>query len=157
MNFKHEKNLKCRTRNQESDGFSLIETIIVIIIIGILLAFAIPKIGFVTSEKVSLDGASYMIASDIRYAQEFAMNSRVSKRIIFSTSTPTQYTFSPASQFDPSGRLPEGIYITKNLTIKFNSLGEPSFEVGDGSLTITGNQGTKTITIENYTGKVNLN
>lgn len=157
MNFRSKKALKYRAIDLNSEGFSLVETIIVTIIIGILSAFAIPKIGFNTSEKVSLDGVSYMIASDIRYAQEIAMTNRVSKSIIFSTSTPNQYTFNPTSQFDPSGRLPGGISINKNLTVRFNSLGEPTFEVGDGSLTIAGSQGTKTITIENYTGKVNLN
>ncbi len=157
MKFRLKKDIKNKDKNSSLKGFSLIETVIILIIIGILSAIAIPKIGFVTSERVSLDGASYMIASDIRYAQEFAMAYRTSKRIIFSTSTPNLYTFSPESELDPSGRLPEGISIGNNLTIKFNSLGEPIFEVGDGSLTIIGNQGTKTIRVENYTGSIRLN
>jgi len=50
----------------------------VMIIIGILAAIVLPRIDFgATSSTVSADGAVYMIASDIRYAQEFATANRV--------------------------------------------------------------------------------
>ena len=50
------------------------------------------QIDFTTSSRASVDGAAYMIASDIRYAQEFAMANRVSKTITF-TIDPSVYTF----------------------------------------------------------------
>jgi len=157
MNLRLKKFQESKDKILNTKGISFIETTIVIVIVGILAATAIPKIGSIPSEKASLEGASLMIASDIRYTQELAMVTGTSKRIVFSTSNPNSYTFSPSSQYDPSGRLPSGISISKNLTIKFNSLGEPTFEVGDGSLIISGIEGTKTISVENYTGKVTLN
>ena len=64
---------------------TLIEVIVVMIIIGIVAVIVLPKIDFGrTSSRASVDGAANMIASDIRYAQECAMATRVSKTITFS-------------------------------------------------------------------------
>jgi prepilin-type N-terminal cleavage/methylation domain-containing protein len=134
---------------------TLIEVIVVMIIIGIVAAIVLPKIDFGgTSSRASVDGAAYMIASDIRYAQEFAMANRVSKSVTFNSGS-TIYTFSPSSSFDSSGQLPSGVTISTNLTVTFNSLGEP-IAGGGGSVTISGGGQTKTISVVNYTGKVNI-
>jgi type II secretory pathway pseudopilin PulG len=135
---------------------TMIEVIAVMLIMGILAAVVIPKLGLPTiSSGASVDGAAYMIASDIRYAQEFAMANRVSKSVIFSTATPTAYTFSPTNTLDPSGRLPSGVTINNNYTITFNSLGEPTTG-GGGSVTVWDGAQTRTISVVNYTGKVNI-
>jgi len=131
---------------------TLIEFILMMVIIGILSAVAIPRFDFATSSRASLDGAAYMIASDIRYAQEFAMANRVSKSVIFVSGSAT-YTFNPTSGLDPSGQLPSGVTVGSNFTITFNSLGEP-ITGGGGSVTISASGGTKTISVINYTGKV---
>ena len=142
-------------------GMTLIEVIVVMIIIGILAAIVLPKIDFgATSSRASVDGAAYMIASDIRYVQECAMANRVTKSVVF-TSGQSIYTF-PAttpstSGLDPSGRLPSGVTISSTspspCIITFNSLGEPIVG-GNGSVTASSGGVTRTITVVNYTGKV---
>jgi prepilin-type N-terminal cleavage/methylation domain-containing protein len=140
-------------RIPQSKGFTLIEVILVMVIIGILAATVVPRIDFTISTTASVDGAAYIVASDIRYAQEWAMANRVSKTVTFATATPTVYTFSPSSSLDPSGQLPSGVTITTNYTVQFNSLGEP-IAGGGGSVTVSAGGLTKTVTVTNYTGKV---
>jgi prepilin-type N-terminal cleavage/methylation domain-containing protein len=134
---------------------TMIEVIVVMMIIGILAAVVIPKLGLPTvTSTASVDGAAYMIASDIRYVQEFAMANRVSKTVTFTSGSST-YTFAPTSTLDPSGRLPSGITSRDNYTITFNSLGEP-IAGGAGSVRVWDGVRTKTIGVVNYTGKVNI-
>jgi prepilin-type N-terminal cleavage/methylation domain-containing protein len=146
-------------RNPQS-GMTLIEVIVVMIIIGIVAVIVLPKIDFGgTSSKASVDGGAYMIASDIRYAQEFAMANRVSKSVIF-TSGSSVYTFlsNPActsDNLDPSGRLPSGVTIATTITFTFNSLGEPTAG-GGSSVSVSGGGQSKTVTVLNYTGKVSI-
>ncbi len=134
---------------------SLIELIVVMLIIGVLSATLLPKLDLAISNKASVEGSAFMVSSDIRYAQEYAMANRVSKTVTF-TSGSSLYNFSPPHSLDPSGRLPSGVMITKDLRVKFNSLGEPTFEIGDGTVTLSGNGQTKTIRVENHTGKVKI-
>jgi hypothetical protein len=56
---------------------------------------------------------------------------------------------------DPSGKLPTGVTITASYTVTFNSLGEPTTG-GGGFVTVAAGGQSKTITVVNYTGKVNI-
>jgi len=142
-------------RIPQSKGFTLIELVLIMIIVGILAATAIPRIDFTISTTASVDGAAYIVASDIRYAQEWAMANRISKTITF-TSGSSLYTFGPPSNMDPSGQLPEGVTITSaTIQFTFNSLGEPTTSLpGIWSVTVSRGGLSKTITIVQYTGKV---
>jgi len=140
--------------NPGSAGMTLIELVMVLLIVGTLSAVAIPRIDWTIFSKASVDGAAFLVASDIRYTQEFAMANRVSKRIIF-TSGASVYSFQPPHTLDPSGRLPPGVTMGGNLIITFNSLGEP-ITGGGGSIVVSGGGQSKTIGIVNYTGKVNI-
>ncbi len=125
-----------------------------VVIMGILSAVVIPKSNLTTTSTASVNGAAQMIASDIRYTQEFAMANRISKSVVF-TAGSSVYTFNPSSGLDPSGRLPSGVTVGSNFTITFNSLGEPTVG-GGGSVTVSIGGQTKTISVVNYTGKVNI-
>jgi len=146
----------------DSKGFTLIEVIAIMIIVGILAAFLMPRIDFTLSTTVSVDGAAYIVASDIRYVQECAMANRVSKTIRFVIGQ-SAYTFDatvpPTNSLDPSGQLPSGVTITNTSTnpyiVTFNSLGEPIVG-GGGWLTVSGGGMPKTINVTTYTGKVSI-
>jgi len=143
-------------RTPNVKGFTQIELMAVIIIIGILAATVASKVNFgSTSSMASVNGGAYMVASDIRYAQEWAMANRASKTVTFLTSSPSAYTFNPTSSLDPSGQLPPGVTISSNFTITFDCLGEPTTG-GGGSVTVSGGGQTHTISVVNYTGKVNI-
>jgi len=145
-------------RTPNFKGMTLIEVIVVMAIIGILAATIVPRFDFTTSSRASVDGAAYMVASDIRYAQEFAMANRVSKSISFSTAPPAnKYTFSPVSTgMDPSGQL-SGVTIGTTIQFTFNSLGEPTTSSpGVWAVTVSAGGVTRTITVLQYTGKVNI-
>jgi prepilin-type N-terminal cleavage/methylation domain-containing protein len=140
-----------------NSGVTLIELIAVMAIIGILAATVLPRLNIDIFSRTSVDGAAYMIASDIRYAQECAMANRISKTVTFASGS-SVYTFGPPSNMDPSGRLPSGVTINApGYTVQFNSLGEPTTG-GGGSVTVrAGATGpTRTISVTNYTGKVTI-
>ncbi len=132
-------------------GFTIIELIATMVIIAILAATMISRIDFgSTSSAASAAGAANMIASDIRYAQEWAMANRTSKSITFDGSS--TYTFNPPSTgMDPSGRL-QGATVSAGI-FTFNSLGEPTAG-GGNSVTVSAGGVSKTITVTAYTGKV---
>jgi len=149
-------------RTLNSQGFTLIEVVLTMVIIGILAATVMPRINFNLPGSASANGAAYTVASDIRYVQECAMANRVSKTVRFVIGQ-SAYTFDatvpPTNGLDPSGQLPSGVTITNNSTnpyiVTFNSLGEPIAGAA-GWVEVTAGGQTKRITVENYTGKVDI-
>ena len=126
-------------------GFTIIELMMVVVLIGILAVSVVPK--FVDTSAISLVGAAAMVAADIRYTQELAMSTNSSKTIVFTTSN-DNYTVDSRNV-----DLPSKVSISSGMTFTFNSLGEPTTG-GGSSVTLSAGAETKTITVENYTGRV---
>ena len=129
----------------DSKGFTIIELIMVVVLISILAVSVVPK--FWDTSGFSIEGAAAMAVADIRYAQELAMSTHSSKTIVFTTSN--DYYTVDTRNVD----LPSRVSISSGTTFTFNSLGEPTTG-GGSSVTLSAGAETKTITVENYTGRV---
>ena len=68
-------------------GFTLIETVIVLVIVGILAALAIPR--FDSFYSIKFEGSLKKVISDIRYVQQLAISRHENCRIIFNPGNDT--------------------------------------------------------------------
>jgi MSHA pilin protein MshC len=163
----------------DQKGFTLIELVMVLVLIGILAVFVAPRLGDVTSSKAG--AFRDKLRADIRYAQDLAMTWNQRHRVFFNTNPAPNPgyavvndangngTWGEAGEIapDPAGNgnlnvtLNAGQYAGITVStpaggfIEFDSLGAPT--VGGGVvLTVFANgvaAGTMTITAQ--TGAVN--
>jgi prepilin-type N-terminal cleavage/methylation domain-containing protein len=86
-------------------GFSLIELVIVITILGILAWVALPKI--TATGEIKLDAAARRVAGDLRYAQNRSIGTRVVHGILFEPALARYTVFAPTIAtplIDPADR-----------------------------------------------------
>src|SRR5260370_15344237 len=69
------------------NGFSLLEMLIVVSVLGIVLAIALPSYGRFASNQRAL-AASHLLASDLRVAQQEAVTRRAEVSVAFSVADP---------------------------------------------------------------------
>ena len=155
-------------------GFTLIELVIIIILIGIIAVVVAPKLGDVTTTKAS--SFRDKLKADIRYAQNLAMSQNRRYRVFFNTAPSPNPGYAVVNDangngtwgeageiaMDPAGggnlsiTLNAGQYAGITVStpaggfIEFNSLGAPT---AAATLTIT--PGGQTVTITAQTGAVN--
>jgi prepilin-type N-terminal cleavage/methylation domain-containing protein len=99
-------------------GFSLVELILVITIMGILAWIAYPRLTVTT--EIKLDAAARRVASDLRYAQNRSIGTRVVHGLLFDAATEryTVYAPTPATAVvDPADR-------ARSLTVDFTRRAE---------------------------------
>ena len=170
-----------RIERSREAGFTLIEIIVVMILIGIITALAIPR--FVSPKAGPV---SRRLLSDIRYAKELAIRfqntpppnnypccglyiiNATSYRIFSNDNTGTAVTdphSGTAMERTMTGKF-SGVTLTYPTSfsgniLKFNSLGTPYEGSGAGTvlgsaktITVNGSGGPRTVTIEPNTGKV---
>ena len=145
--------------NNNERGFSTIELIMVIVIAGIMMAVALPKLGVVNT--IDLESVTRQVKSDIHYTQEMAMSKYRKTTITFASDSNTYSITSSGS--NESKKLPErskAIFNavgtgTTNLEFAFNSSGEPVTGAG-GTLRITSEGSYNEIVVENMTGRATI-
>lgn len=163
---------------QKMNGFTLIELVMIIVILGILALTAVPNA--TTTSSIKLQAACQKITSDLRYAQEMSMAQQVRFGISFDPATETYFAYRVnvgTKAMDPQTRNDFDVSFTalnefKGMDIastnfsnklEFDSTGAPYDGSGvilssQGIITIqtTGGAYSRTVRIEAKTGKVSI-
>ncbi len=159
-------------------GFTLIELVVILVLLGIIAAFVAPRLGGVTDSKAA--AFADKLRADIRYAQALAMSEGRRYRVYVNTSPAPNPGYAVVNDANGNGTWGEAgeaavdpagggnLSVTLNsgeftgITvstpaggyIEFNSLGAPT--AGGVTLTVYGDAvAAGTVTIADQTGAVN--
>jgi prepilin-type N-terminal cleavage/methylation domain-containing protein len=150
---------------KQERGFTAIELILVIVILGILAAIAYPRFQGLPGIRVS--AAAQEIAGVIRFAQSQAISTAYNYKVYFyaSTNSYSVYQVNRSSGAETiisnplkAGNYPvalntdyPGVTIGADYTVEFDYLGAPD---GGGSVTLSGGGNSMTISVLANTGRV---
>jgi prepilin-type N-terminal cleavage/methylation domain-containing protein len=165
----------------QSRGFTLIEILVVVIILGITSALIIPSIGSRDDLKAAAGARS--VVSDLVYAQNRAIATQamhyvkfetVEERYSILTALPSTYVTHPITKGNFITQFEEGAYGDITISgadfdtqkiLAFDELGVPygvtsagvaTALVAEGELTVTCGDVDVTITVEPYTGEIQV-
>lgn len=165
--------------NARMRGFTLIELVVVLLLVGILAIFAVPRM---SQNTIELSGQAEQVARDVRYAQTLSMTRGAAlgsqgRYCIFFTATGYQLRNNANSYATPCSTAVNhpatgstaAIVLsgstavsTANLTggyAEFDTKGQPtSFTApaANATITLTATGGPRTVVISPVTGKVTV-
>lgn len=132
-------------RLKNSKGFSLVELIVVIAIMGIMSALIIPKMGSSSSEA-KVKAAAREVVTNSRYARDQAITHGKDYTITFNKDA-SSYTI-VGTPDTITVDLPEGVKITSNsLAVTYKSIGTTG---NPGNVVITSGSSSKKIEFSSY-------
>lgn len=144
-----------RTGDIATDGFTLLELLVVLTVMGLLLSVATPFVGRGMS-SVTADTTIRELAADLRMLRRAAMENRRDKSL-FVDLTGLQYT---TSLDDRVRRFPEGFKVSAGTAWSSNTVDRIEFRFfGDGSanggwIALDGQTRTYRVEIEWLSGRV---
>lgn len=164
----------------QQQGFTVVEVVIVIVLLGILAVVAVPQLGNMTGTRMS--ATARKLQSDIAYAQSLAMTRNLPHRVYFNTAPAPASGYAAVNDADGDGTWGEAgefardpansgasLSVTLNtgnyagVTISggsfagtfvgFNTLGAPT---AGGTVIVSGGGMSQTVTVQPETGRVSI-
>jgi len=131
-------------------GFSFLEVIVVISILGILLWVAYTSVLSKPDSKILLQNTINQFTQDIRYIRQRAIINKTVWTLIISPSAYTSYTF-----LDDKGKIVTRSFnkISVNTTATLFSFDRDGYLTAD----VTETYAILTLTIDNYTSTIKIN
>ena len=165
--------IKKRTERPVENGFSLLELLVVLVIISLMSAMIVPRIGG-TIEKLNLKTAANKIAASLRYARSRAVSEKetyvvsfdfdANRMVVFTESSVINAQVEGADITPQIYELPEGAWLEVAESIRgeeetklFEVFFYPSGNSSGGKITLSGEKNrTYTLQIDFITGTVKL-
>ncbi len=159
MKINVEKKLR-KIVNGHSEGYTIIELIMVLVVAGIMSALALPRFSNISGHDAY--NAARQAKSDIRYAQELAMSNYKRTTIAF-VSGGNSYTITGVTQPRELPPNSKATFVSSsNLQFIFNTAGEPVdtsgnlITVGGQTLAISSGVSNEQVTVSDITGTVSI-
>ena len=137
-------------------GYTFIEIIFVVVVLAVLAAIAIPRLGVPYAIKMKVKTAAQRLVSDLRYTRRLAITNHEDYKLSVG-STNNEYTISDAdgTQVGITRSIDSDITVSADKDFIFESLGNAD-AASDTSISFSADGNQADITVTKATGAVNV-